>query len=231
MPRSSSGPRRSTSEVICDRDSRDVLPVLDQMVARWRKARAKEAAALKAQCVELAAAIIAKWPEVPHGPYHWEEAEKADPLEAIAALDDPGLIGDFLGDVLIKDATVEPGSSLVKVCQKHGWATFREQLVAVFRDTTSADDRAERPAARADLHREAPQESGMGGALRRPRAGDGRGSRDDRRRRSSDDWRYRERSARRSSPGWPARSWPPSRTACCRGSWIMSGPLKEVPAD
>ena len=47
MPRSSSGPRRRHFEIICDRDSRDVVPVLEQMVARWRKAGAKDAAALK----------------------------------------------------------------------------------------------------------------------------------------------------------------------------------------
>ena len=131
-------PEKKHFRVICDRDSRDVLPVLDQMVARWRKAKGDEAAALKEQCTELAAAIIAKWPEISQRPYRWEEAEKADPLEAIAALDDPALIGDFLARVMTRDASVEPGNSLVTACQAHGWATFRDQLLAVIKATTIA---------------------------------------------------------------------------------------------
>ena len=148
------------------------------MVARWRKARGDEVAELKGRCIELAAAIIAKWPEVHHRPYRSEEAEKVDALETIAQLDDPELIGDYLRKVMTRDATVEPGNSVVKSCQAHGWGTFRDQLLAVMKDTTRPDDRAERPAARADLHREAPQEGGMGRALYRPRDGDGGGHRD-----------------------------------------------------
>jgi hypothetical protein len=128
-------PVRKHFRVICERDSRDVLPVLEPMVARWRKARGDEAAALKEQCTELSAAIIAKWPEVPHRPYRSEEAEKVDALETIAQLDDPQLIGDYLRKVMTRDTTVEPGNSVVKVCQAHGWGTFRDPLIAVVKAT------------------------------------------------------------------------------------------------
>ena len=96
-------PERRHFEVLCDRDSRDVVPVLKQMVTRGGNPRPSEAAALKAQCIELATAILAKWREEPYGPAHSEEREPGDLLEALAALDDPGLIGGFLGDVMIKD--------------------------------------------------------------------------------------------------------------------------------
>ncbi|HEX8199509.1 MAG TPA: hypothetical protein VF590_03415, partial [Isosphaeraceae bacterium] len=123
-------PERRHFEILCDRDSRAVVPVLAQMVTRWRQSEAedKDAAAIKARCIDLAAAIIARWSE---NPYH--RADPKDPVSgdltsALTALDDPGLIGRFLGDVLVKDASVDPGKTLAAVCQKHGWGAFQQQL-------------------------------------------------------------------------------------------------------
>jgi hypothetical protein len=130
-------PQARHFEVLCDRDSRAVVPLWKQMVAQWQKARAKQAAGLKQQCLDLAAAILARWPENPYPSAHrGEEPDPGDVLTPLAALDDPKLIARFLGEVPIKDASVEPGQSLVSVCQKHGWTTFQQELVAVCRGTT-----------------------------------------------------------------------------------------------
>ncbi len=125
-------------EVICDRDSRAVVPELVRMVARWKKGRGEEAAALEAQCRELAAAIVAKWPAGaqgrirPDGKDDWA----GELLAALAALDDPGRIGDFLGGAMARDATAQPGKSIAAIGQKYGWTTFRPQLASVMKATT-----------------------------------------------------------------------------------------------
>jgi hypothetical protein len=130
-------PAKRRFEVICDVDSRNVVPELKQMVARWRQSRGDAAAALKAQCLELAAAILAKWPEAgPYGRFRPEGPAAGDLLETLDTLDDPGLIGDFLGGVLVRDVSVEPGKSLVAIGQRHGWGTFQRQLLAVMKGTT-----------------------------------------------------------------------------------------------
>jgi hypothetical protein len=107
------------------------------MVAQWRQAGAGDAAALKSQCIELATAIVAKWGQNHYGrvdPLEQKAGEQL--LKALAELDDPGLIGDFLGDVLIEDVSVEPSKSLVTLGQKYGWGTFQPQLLAVMKGTT-----------------------------------------------------------------------------------------------
>ena len=129
-------PERKHFEVLCDDDSRKVLPVLEQMVARWKESTPKDAEAEKSQCIGLATAILTKWPENPHGSSHQSEGEKDNLLKILAALADPGLIGRFLGEVMIKDAAVDPGKSLVDVCQTYGWDTFRHELEALFKSTT-----------------------------------------------------------------------------------------------
>jgi len=129
-------PERKHFEVLCDDDSRNVVPVLEQMVARWQESRPKHAEADKSQCIGLATAILTKWPENPHGRSHQSEGEKDNLLKILAALADPGLIGRFLGEVMVKDTAVDPGKSLVEVCQTYGWDTFRHEIEAVFKSTT-----------------------------------------------------------------------------------------------
>src|SRR5205823_7090624 len=99
-------PERRHFEVLCDRDGRNAVPVLNQMVTRWRQSQAEDAAALKAQCIDLATAILAKWPENRSARAHSQEPKTGDLLETFTALDEPRLIGGFLGDVMVKDATV-----------------------------------------------------------------------------------------------------------------------------
>jgi hypothetical protein len=45
------------------------------------------------------------------------------------------LVRDFLGNVMIKDVSVDPGESLVAVCQRHGWETFQQELLTVMKST------------------------------------------------------------------------------------------------
>ncbi len=129
-------PERRHFEILCDRDSRLIVPVLKQMVARSRSSKGKQSTALKAQCVDLATAIIARWTENHHSWGISEESKKGDLLASLTALDDAALIHRFLGEVLIKDDAVEPGKSLPALCQKHGWGTFRVELRAVMTSTT-----------------------------------------------------------------------------------------------
>ena len=37
---------------------------------------------------------------------------------------------------MIKDVAVDPGKSLVDVCQTYGWDTYRHELEALFKNTT-----------------------------------------------------------------------------------------------
>ena len=137
-------PERRHFEILCDRDSREVIPVLNQMVKRWRQSGAEDAAALKAQCIDLATAILARWREHRYARAHPQEPGPGSLLETLAALDDPKLIRDFLGHVMVKDASVDPGKSLMAVCQTYGWGTFPQELLTVMKGTT--DDMMERNA-------------------------------------------------------------------------------------
>lgn len=130
-------PERKHFEILCDQDSRNVVPVLEQLVSQGQKAGSKEAAALKSQSIELATAILTKWPE-----NHFAQRPRADQeefglLKILAELEDPGLIGRFLGEVMIKDAAVDPGSAIVDVCRKHGWSAFHHELEAVVKATNN----------------------------------------------------------------------------------------------
>ncbi len=126
-------------EILCDRDSRLVVPVLGRMVDDWRRSKAKDSGPLKVRCVALASAILAGWRASPRG---WSEpgaAEKDGLLASLAALDEPALISRYLGEVMIKDGAIEPGKSLPALCEKYGWGTFRAELRSVIAGTTDAN--------------------------------------------------------------------------------------------
>src|SRR5207248_7912204 len=91
---------------------------------------------LKTQCLELARAILAKWPESSFAPLHPKESGTGDLLKSLTALDDPTLIRQFLGDVLVKDAAVDPGKSIAAIGQTYGWGTFQQELLTVMKSTT-----------------------------------------------------------------------------------------------
>jgi hypothetical protein len=106
-------------------------------VNRWRKAGKKDAEALRAQCVDFARAIIARWPENPHPGSYYAREETAPLFPLLEALDEPGLFKAYLAEVLPKDAAADPGKSLAAVCKKHGWGAFRPELEAAFNQTTT----------------------------------------------------------------------------------------------
>ena len=128
-------PERKHFEILCDRDSRKVVPVLEQLVSRWQKAGARDAAALRSQCIDLARRDPHEVAENPYARGPEEKPENADLLGLLVLLEDPGLIGRVLGDVMIKDAAVDPGKSLDDVFKAYGWATFRGELEALFKAT------------------------------------------------------------------------------------------------
>jgi hypothetical protein len=135
-------------EVICAEDSRRAVPVLGRLATRLRQSKGKHAAELRAQGIELARTILAKWPvkartrpDFDWSLYDEELDDRAERqpgamLEALGALDDPGLIGVFLRDVLVEDDSVDPGPSLAPICQKYGWGTFQQELRTVMKRTT-----------------------------------------------------------------------------------------------
>jgi hypothetical protein len=129
-------PERRHFEVLCSNGSRSAVPALEQMVAKWRRARGADAAALKAQCIEFAAAILAMWPEGRYSRTYHPSPEKSDLLKALAAIGEPALIHQYLGDVLLKDASADPGNSVAAIGQKYGWETFQPDLLAVMKGTT-----------------------------------------------------------------------------------------------
>ena len=133
-------PERRHFEMICGRDGRDVVPVLETLVSRWQVAAADEAVTLKAKCLELAAAVVGKWGASDSASrrvrYSTEPSQPVDLLKILAVLGDPGLIGAYLGGVLVRDDTAEPGASLVPLCQEHGWETFQRPLLAVMSATS-----------------------------------------------------------------------------------------------
>ncbi len=125
--------------IMCSRDSRGAVPELVRMIGRRKRAGAKVHADHEAQCRELAAAIIARWPQQQYAGIDCETqvSPAIGLLECLSALDEPQLIGDFLGSALIKDASADPGPMIVVVGGKYGWATFQPQLVSAMKGTNA----------------------------------------------------------------------------------------------
>jgi hypothetical protein len=125
-------------DVLCDAGSESAVQALKLLVEQWQRSRKKDAAVLRAECIDFAATIIARWQETPYGRGFMQEEKPANLLELLAVLDESGLIKAYLGEVVPKDASVEPGKPLVEVCQRHGWGTFRPELEVVFQRTAAA---------------------------------------------------------------------------------------------
>jgi hypothetical protein len=130
-------PDRRHFDVLCDAGSRSAAAALGLRVKQWRQSGKKGAAALRAECVEFAAAIIARWEVNPFAGRFAGEERPDDLLRTLAALDAPGLIKAYLRDVMTKDASADPGKSLVGVLQKHGWGTFQQELEVLFKSATA----------------------------------------------------------------------------------------------
>jgi hypothetical protein len=166
-------PNQRHFDILCDAGTQSAVAGLGLWVKRWQQADKEEAGALRAECIDFATKILARWPENRYGLTYfqgvqwggqveeeWEEGPEEeweedwqddaedewedepeqqanDPLPLLAALGELGLIKTYLGEVLIKDASIDPGKALVPVCKQHGWATFQPELEAVCRSTTT----------------------------------------------------------------------------------------------
>ena len=128
-------PERMHSRVLCDRDGRQAMPVLEQMMTHWRKAKGVKAESLKSECVDLAAAILSTWPENRNWRFLERETDRDTLLKTLGELDDPSLIGRYLSEVMVKDVSIDPGRSLAAIVQQFGWATFQAQLESLFTKT------------------------------------------------------------------------------------------------
>lgn len=130
-------PNRKQFDVLCDAGSASAVKALGQHIERWRRAGKKDAAGLRAECLDFAATIIARWqvhsyPSMPLG-----TDQPANLFSLLVTLAEPRLISSYLSAILAQDAFADPGPSLATVCQKHGWETFRPQLETAFQGTTA----------------------------------------------------------------------------------------------
>jgi hypothetical protein len=128
-------------EIVCSRDSRGVVPELARMIERRQRAGAKDREALDAQCRELAAAIIARWPKQEYAGVRPESESGTSPaaalLECLVALDEPRRVGQFLGSLMTQDVSADPGPMVAVVGQKYGWPTFQPELLSVMKETSA----------------------------------------------------------------------------------------------
>src|SRR5262249_35540958 len=92
---------------------------------------------LRAQCIAFAETIIRRWSGTHSGSVFGPPVASPNLLSMLVALDEPRLIHACFSEVLLRDSSVDPGRSLVPLCQRHGWGTFRPELELVFRKTTT----------------------------------------------------------------------------------------------
>ncbi len=118
--------------VLCDSGVGAATVGLQEFVGRWQKARKADAAALKVQCLDFAGQIIARW---------GARGDTRNPgtdqqlLAALVELDDTGLVGQFLIQVVAKSPSIELNESFAELCDKHGWTVFAKELGIVFDGT------------------------------------------------------------------------------------------------
>lgn len=140
-------PDRNHFDVVCSCGSREAAKALLPLVARLRRANKSEASALRTQCHLFADRIIALWPENDHvGPVYDERRGLLEEdlgigpkfLNALLELEDSDLVSAYLRKALARDASVDPGLSLVKACEAFGWTPFRDPLEEAFASSNAA---------------------------------------------------------------------------------------------
>ena len=134
-------PDQNHFDVLCSCGSREAAKALLPLVAQMRRSSKLEADTLKTQCHQFAERIIAHWPESDHPRPEYDDEHNlineeagigARFLDALLVLEDCNLVSACLRKVLTRDASVDPGQSLVAACDTFGWATFQNPLEAVF---------------------------------------------------------------------------------------------------
>ena len=74
------------------------------------------------------------------GPPEDQAASKPSPCSLLSLLEELGdvsLIAAWIGGVLAKDVSVDPGKTLGDVCKQHGWATFQDGMLELFANTSN----------------------------------------------------------------------------------------------
>jgi hypothetical protein len=128
---------RRQFDVFCATGSHNATRMLGLLVKQWKKARSGKADELRAQCIAFAETILRQWSGTSFVSDFEPPAASPNLLSMLVALDEPRLIQIYLSEVLPRDASVDPGRSLVTLCQRHGWGTFRRELEVVFQKTTT----------------------------------------------------------------------------------------------
>ena len=130
-------PERKHFEIFCNIGGGNRVAVLKRMVNGWREAAPADEVARKATCLQYARSTVANWSRGYGWPEAYGQERTCELLPLLEQLEDVDLIRAYLSDVLPKDSSVEPGNGLVTICNRYGWATFRKELEAVFRDTSA----------------------------------------------------------------------------------------------
>jgi len=133
---------------------------LEGMVKQWAASGKQERPELLQGCLEFARRIIANWPKNNNSKtyrfadvdFHISEEKESSQstsdrsqdsarrnvlLEMLNKLGDLSLIRDWFPGVLAKDASVDPGKTLGVVCKEHGWKTFKDELLRLFKGTSN----------------------------------------------------------------------------------------------
>ena len=130
-------PEERHFDILCDAGTEQAVAGLRQMVGEWKRTKQLGRTAAKDQCVAFAAKILSRWPERPYADLHRTQARSDDMLPLLAKLDEASLVRTYLRKVLAADATQNPGQKLCGVCERHGWLTFREDLMHVIAATSN----------------------------------------------------------------------------------------------
>lgn len=129
-------PSRRHFEILCNGNGRKAVAALDQMIAKGERSRPGEATTLKAQCIELAEAVMTSWPEQQFGRSTFDATQSPELLKTLERLDEPTLIARFFRNLLRRDVTLEIGNSMASICEKHGWATFQVDMKKAMESTS-----------------------------------------------------------------------------------------------
>ncbi len=134
-------PAECRFDVLCEAGEQAAVDGLTQMVKRWKQAKKREQGPLQQPCVEFAKRIIANWPErkFAHRYYRAQDGDKGQSslLSQLELLAEPALVAAYIGGVLAKDASTDPGRELGDVCRQHGWLTFQDELRSLLAGTSN----------------------------------------------------------------------------------------------
>ncbi len=125
-------------EVLTGQGNETAIEILLSWIETWHDAGATPDAKRR-DYVEFASRIIATW-RGPTNHYQRFDSTRTNPrdsrfLASLDRLDDPELVVAWIENVLARDPSVVPDTTLGKICSRHGWSTFEKALRDTFRMT------------------------------------------------------------------------------------------------